>query len=52
VKRMTPNQPISKEKQEEIPKLCEKYNKGYVAKQLDISTKTVSKYLDKENIDW
>lgn len=50
---MSPNQPISKEKQDEIPKLCEKYNKGYVAKQLDISTKTVSKYLDKkEEGDW
>jgi len=43
---MSPNNSISEEKKEQIPVLCEKYSKGYVAKQLDISVETVNKYLD------
>ena len=45
---MTPNKKISEEKQKEIPRLCERYNKGYVAEKLDIHVNTVKKYL-KEN---
>jgi len=43
-----PNHSIPEEKKEKIVILSERYNKGYVAKQLDISVDTVNKYLDKE----
>jgi len=45
---MSPNNSIPEEKKEQIPKLCERFNKGYVAKQLDVSVDTVNKYLDEK----
>jgi hypothetical protein len=43
---MTPNKEIPDEKKEKIPILCEKYNKGYVAKKLGVHRDTVKKYLN------
>ena len=41
---MSPNKQIPEEKKEKIAPLCEKYNIGYVAKELDIHRDTVKKY--------
>ena len=41
---LTPNKSIAEEKKEKISSMCERYNIGYVAKQLDIHRDTVKKY--------
>lgn len=43
---MTPNNSISKEKQEKIPIMLEKYSIGKTAKELGVCDKTVKKYAD------
>jgi len=47
---MSPNNSISDDKKELIPKLCERFSKRYVADVLNLSVDTVRKYddLDKE----
>jgi hypothetical protein len=48
---MSPNKQISEKKKKEIPKLCERFNRGYVAKKLGICVDTVKKYeKESENI--
>jgi predicted transcriptional regulator len=46
---MTPNKQISKEKQDKIQELSEKYSIGSTAKFLGIHRDTVKKYLDKDD---
>ena len=48
-RKMTPNNPISKETQEKIPVMLERYSIGKTAKELGICDKTVKKYADRSD---
>lgn len=48
-RKMTPNNPISKEKQDKIPIMLERYSIGKTAKELGICDKTVKKYADRSD---